>query len=101
VPVHRFRQGKMPFLMATTGITSETWHPSVRCITIHALRNHQRHSGRFQGARRGVLSVRWEDRAQAVSAVRVMGRYGKCPGEQKTKKNLRGEFFVQHRIVET
>jgi len=38
---------------------------------------------RFQGVRRRYLWFRGEDRAQAVSAVRVMTRYGKC------KKNLR------------
>jgi len=49
--------------------------------------------GCFQGVRRRILSVRRENRAQAVSAVRVMGRYGKCPGEQKTK-NTSGEAFL-------
>jgi len=33
---------------------------------------------RFQGVRRSVLWFRGEDRAQAVLAVRVMTRYGKC-----------------------
>jgi len=48
---------------------------------------------RFQGVRRRVLWLRGDDRAQAVLAVRVMGRYGKCPGEQKTKKTS-GEAFL-------
>jgi len=49
---------------------------------------------RFQGVRRRHLWFRGEDRAQAVSAVRVMGRYGKCQEEQKTK-NLRRGFSIQ------
>jgi len=49
VPVHRFHQGKVLFLMATAENTPEMRRQSVRCITIHSLRNHQRHCEPFSG----------------------------------------------------
>jgi len=77
VPVHRFHQGKVLFLMATAENTPEMRQQSVRCITIHSLRNHQSDSERFSGGRRGILWLRMENRARAVLAMRVMRRYGK------------------------
>ena len=57
---------------------SQASRQSNRCITIHIVKNHQSDSEPFSGVRRRILSLRRENRAQAVSAVRVMGRYGKC-----------------------
>jgi len=63
--------------MVTGEIIPETRHQSVRCITIHVFRNHQRHCKPFLGGEGVELWLRWDERAQAVSAGRVMSRYGK------------------------
>jgi len=51
VPVHRFHQGKVLFLMATAENTPEMRQQSVRCITIHSLRNHECHFEPFSGGK--------------------------------------------------
>ena len=64
-------------LRVSWGLFTEIGGGSVRCITIHARKTHQRHSEAFFWGEGVVLWLRRENRAQAVSAVRVMTRYGK------------------------
>ena len=47
------------------------------CITIHARKTHRSYSERFSGGKVCCFEAQAENRAQAVSAVRVMWRYGK------------------------